>query len=139
MGRRRGSPLSSAQVKEVGRQVAHWRRTRRKRSPMPPALWGAAVSLARTHGVYAIARALRVSYGTLKQRVEQRPAGLSLGSREESGFVEVPAAQLVSSFEAASTVVEFSGSDGASLVIRLRDDEHLDILSLADAFWKRRA
>jgi hypothetical protein len=70
---------------------------------MPPALWDAAVSLARTHGVYAIARVLRVSYGTLKQRVEQRPAG-----------------------------------DGASLVIRLRDDEHLDVVSLADAFWKRR-
>ena len=139
MGRRRGSPLSSAQVKEVGRQVAHWCRTRRKRSPMPPALWDAAVSLARTHGVYAIARVLRVSYGTLKQRVEQRPAGVSLGRREESGFVELPAAQLVTSFGSASTVVEFTGSDGASLVIRLRDDEHLDILSLADAFWKRRA
>jgi hypothetical protein len=54
MGRRRGSPLSSAQVKEVGQQVAHWRRTRRKRSPMPPALWNAAVSLARTHGVCTV-------------------------------------------------------------------------------------
>ena len=139
MGRRRGSPLSSGQVKAVERQVTHWRRTRRKRSPMPPALWDAAVSLARTHGVSAIARALGLSYGTLKQRVEQTPGGGSLGRREETGFVEIPAAQLVSSFEAASAVVEFSGSDGAKLVIRLRDEGHLDVLSLADLFWKRRA
>ena len=137
MGRRRGSPLSSAQVKEVGRQVAHWRRTRRKRSPMPPALWDAAVSLAGTHGIYAIARDLGLSYGTLKQRVAQTPGGGSLGRREETGFVEVPAAQLVSCFEAASAVVELSGSDGAKLVIRLRDDGRLDVLGLADAFWKR--
>ena len=139
MGRRRGSPFSSGQVKAVERQVTHWRRTRRKRSPMPPALWDAVVSLARTHGVYGIARALGLSYGTLKQRVEQRPGGGLLGRREESGFVEVPAAELVTSFESASTVVEFSGWEGAKLVIRLRDDDRLDVLRLADGFWKRRA
>ncbi len=140
MGRRRGSPLYSAEVKEVERQVTHWRRTRRTRSPMPPALWAAAVSLARIHGIYAIARALRVSYETLKRRVEQPSGGGgSLNRREGAGFVEVPAAQLVSSSEAAGTVVELTGSDGARLVVRLRDgDPHLDVLSLADAFWKRR-
>ena len=137
MGRRRGSPPSSAQVKAVERQVAHWRRTRRKRSPMPPALWDAVVSLARTHGIYAIARDLGLICGTLKQRVEQTPGGGSLGRRDETGFAEVPAAQLVSSTEAVSAVVELSGSDGAKLVTRLRDEDRLDVLGLADASWKR--
>ena len=139
MGPRRGSSLSSAEVREVERHVTHWRRTRRTRSPMPPALWDAAVSLARRHGIYAIARALRVSYETLKRRVEQPPRNGSLGRLEATGFVEVPAAQLVSSSEAAGTVVEITGRDGARLVVRLRDgDHHLDVMSLADAFWKRR-
>lgn len=139
MGHRRGSPLST-RVREVERQVTHWRRTRRKRSPMPPALWDAAVSLARTHGVYAIAQALRLSYETLKRRLEQAAEGGSLGRQAETGFVEVPAAQLAPSVEVASAgVVEITGSGGVKLVIRLRDAGHLDVLGLASAFWRDRA
>lgn len=140
MGHRRGSSLSSAEVKEVQRQITHWRKTRRKRSPMPPALWDAAVSLARRHGIYAIARALRVSYETLKRRVEQPPRNGSLGRLEATGFVEVPAAQLVSSSEPSETVVEITAPDGARLVVRLPDGAHnLDVLCLADTFWRRRS
>jgi len=86
---------------------------------MPPALWEAAVSLARTHGIYAIARALRVSYETLKRRVEQPPGGGSLGRQEAPDFVEIPVAQLVPSSEATGTVVELTAPDGARLVVRL--------------------
>jgi hypothetical protein len=121
MGHRR-SPLSSARVKEVQRQITHWRKTRRKRSPMAPALWDAAASLARTHGIYAIAQALRVSYESLKRHVEQPPRDGSLSRLETPGFVEVPAAQLVSSSKVAGTVVEI-----------------MDVLRLADTFWRRRS
>jgi len=107
---------------------------------MPPALWEAAVSLARTHGIYAIARALRVSYETLKRRVEQPPGGGSLGRQEAPDFVEIPVAQLVPSSEATGTVVELTAPDGARLVVRLPDGAHnLDVLRLADTFWRRRS
>ena len=140
MGRRRGSPLSSTRVKEVQRQITHWRKTRRKRSPMAPALWDAAASLARTHGIYAIAQALRVSYESLKRHVEQPPRDGSLSRLETPGFVEVPAGQLVSSSEVAGTVVEITAPDGARLVVRLPDGAHnLDVLRLADTFWRRRS
>jgi len=105
---------------------------------MPPALWEAAVSLARTHGIYAIAQALQVSYETLKRRVEQPAGDGPLGRKEVPDFIEIPVAQLAPSTEAVGTVVELTGCDGARLVVRLRDgDHHLDVISLANDFWMR--
>jgi hypothetical protein len=42
---------------------------------MPAALWAAAVALARQHGLYLMARALRVDYGALKKRMDAAGAG----------------------------------------------------------------
>jgi hypothetical protein len=41
------------------------------RGAFPKALWAAAVMLAREHGVYETARALRINYGALKAHVER--------------------------------------------------------------------
>ena len=102
--------------------------------------WDAAASLARTHGIYAIAQALRVSYESLKRHVEQPPRDGSLSRLETPGFVEVPAAQLVPSSVVAGAVVEITAPDGARLVVRLPNGAHdLDVLHLADTFWRRRS
>jgi len=130
MGRRRAA--LSPEAKELKNRIERWRRTRHKRSPMPARLWDEAVSLAKVHGIYRIASELRVSYESLRKRVEGAPRGRRDGS---TGFVEVEGAQLVGAFESARAVVEFTDADGAKLVVRLSGGENLDVVALAEAFW----
>ena len=135
MGRRRRD-LPAAQVAAVRRRIEQWRRAREKRSPMPEQLWGAAASLARGHGVYPIARALRVSYETLRRRVgpvtnegREGPSGVD--------FVALDGAQLLGSVPPAGSVVELADAAGARVVIRLPPGQVLDVLGLSVAFWQR--
>lgn len=133
MRRKRRTALPK-KVKKLRTRIERWRRTRLKRSPMPNKLWDEATLLARTHGTYRISSALRINYDNLKKRVDGAPEA---GRDDSAGFVEVEGAQLVGAFESARPVVEFSGANGAKLVIRLSGREDLDVVGLADAFWKR--
>jgi hypothetical protein len=118
--------------------TARWRSKRLKHSPMPEALWDAAVSLAREHGVWAVAKALGVSYATLKERTDRHGGRREgEGAAQRDGFVEVNAAQLFGSAIAEGIVVEFSSADGAKLLIRMPSSKGLDVVGLADAFWRR--
>ena len=104
---------------------------------MPGELWRSAVLLARTHGVYAVARALRVDYGALKKRTAHAQAGqktLKMPSR----FIELAPAPVFGRTDPAGVVVELSDEDGMKLVVRLPGSEGLDVQSLAEAFWGRR-
>ena len=59
-------------LQSVRRHLERWRQTRAySRAPIPGTLWAAAVSLARQHGLYRTARALRIDYGGLKTHVER--------------------------------------------------------------------
>ena len=74
MGRSR--PCGSAKrMQQVRARIERWRQTRAKRSPMPEALWEAAVELARSEGLHPVARGLQVSYQSLKARVAAASAG----------------------------------------------------------------
>jgi hypothetical protein len=126
-----------ADVAAVRDRVAGWRSARVKQCAMPEELWEAAVSLVARHGLYRVARAVRVDYGALKTRCDLRSAG-------ESGvFVEVEASRLLSPpaaardprLEGAGTVVEMYRPDGARLVVRLAAQDGLDVVGLAGAFW----
>ena len=77
-------------------RVECWRESRRKGSAMPGELWEAAVELAAEHGVYAVSRQLRMSYESLRRRVE-RETGRGLRDEAGGSFVEVRAAQLLGS------------------------------------------
>jgi hypothetical protein len=129
-----GTVARSARIEPVRRRIEHWRRVRERRSPMPAPLWAAAVALAAEHGIYPIARALRLNYETLKARVRRRADGEHTGVRA-ARFVEVDGAPLMGA-PSAGSVIELSGADGAKLVIRLTGSEALDVLGLAEAFWR---
>ena len=102
---------------------------------MPEALWAAAATAARAHGLWAVSRALRVNYESLKARVQK------MSSREPAaaaGFVELDAAQLVSrAGDAVTTVIELSSGDGAKMMVRLEGQDAPDVSDLAQAFWER--
>ena len=57
-------------MRKVYRRFQRWRSAHTGRLPIPEPLWAAAAELAREHGVFPTAKALRLEYGKLKQQVE---------------------------------------------------------------------
>ncbi len=65
---RKGTALAEPIV-QLQDQLAQIRSTQPLRSSLPESLWSAAVELARQHGVYPVAHALRLDYMGLKKRL----------------------------------------------------------------------
>jgi hypothetical protein len=73
-------------------RIDQWRKTRRfANTPMPAALWRAAVAAAQQHGLSPTARTLRIDYGALKSHVE---AAVGRASERPPTFVELRAPSL---------------------------------------------
>ena len=144
MGREGGEALPK-RVETVRQGIEAWRAQRPKLAPMPDELWSAAVGLAREHGVYAVARSLRVDYGALKRRVGQAEEGAAGREWCAGGFVQVSGSQLLETESAAErsgtadSVVELMHADGSRMVVRLGGGEPVDVVGLAGAFWRRGA
>ena len=68
------SPDIPPNMQKVLRRFERWRNAHTGRLPIPTRLWGAAVELAREHGVFHTAKALRLEYGKLKQLLESTGA-----------------------------------------------------------------
>ena len=121
------SEMSTTDLAVVRRRFSDWRRQhggpgRR----LPEALWTAATAVARQHGLDATARALRLNYRALKNRVSD--------GMVEGGFVELHMNPI-----GATTVVELSGGDGQQMRIHLTGPARDDLMRLAEAFWSRLA
>jgi hypothetical protein len=137
---RKKTRLPDARIEPLRQQIEHWRRMRAKRSPMPEPLWRAAVGLAREHGVYAAAQALRLSYDSLRKRTEAaRDARRVHGeSRPQATFVELPPVLLSAAASPSGPMVEVVGPSGQRLIVRLRSGD-LDVAELIRACWSGRA
>jgi hypothetical protein len=124
----------SADIKAVGARIETWRRTRKKRSPMPEDLWRAAAVLAQSHGVYSISQALRVRYETLRSwTAKGEGAAAATTAHESTKFVEVA---LAGPPAGEGPVVELGDAGGAKLTIRLPAGSMVDIAEVARA-WRR--
>ena len=120
--------LTTTDLAGVRRRFSDWRRQHGgpgKR--LPEALWTAATAVARQHGVHTAARALRLNYRALKNRVS--------GGEAEGAFVELS----MNPIGAAGTVVELIGRDGQQMRIHLTGPATGDLIRLAEAFWSRLA
>jgi hypothetical protein len=123
-----------ARLKPLRRRIERWRRTRAKRSPMPPELWAAATALARDYGVYRVARELGIGYESLKDRLG---AEGNNGKQDASAFVPVDGAALFAPAPVAGGgEVELSDARGRKVVIRLAADQAVDVAALLAA-WRR--
>src|SRR5580704_17887392 len=78
-------------IAQLQRQLDQIRSTQPRQKKLPESLWQAAVELAREHGVYSVARALRLNYMGLKKRL----GGVSHRRRKagKPAFVELIAPQ----------------------------------------------
>lgn len=128
-----------ASVGRVRVRVERWREGGENHWRMPEELWADAVSLARSHGIAPIARALRLDYGSLKKRVERSPES-EPGDTESLGrFIEIDPRHLVPEQEPHGAVVELLDAEGTKLVVRLSDRESLDVPALVAAFRQHRS
>ncbi len=142
MAQKQQAPTPS-ETEALRRRIDHWRRTRKKLSPMPEELWRQAVSLAGRYGLGPVARGLRVDYGTLKIRYDQSSSagsetGSETGSPAGGDFVEIALPPLPEIPEGPVTV-ELSAPDGAKLTVHLTGSAAPTVMGLADAFWRRGA
>ena len=84
---RKGTGPIAEPIAQLQRELEEYRRMRPRRAKLPESIWNAAAELAREHGVYAVAQALRLDYMGLKKRL-----GEAAGRRPDKSkpvFVEL--------------------------------------------------
>jgi len=137
------SPDIPRNMRKVYRRFERWRSAHTGRLPIPERLWAAAAELAREHGIFTTAKALRLEYGKLKQRVEaEGPAAKgrvakALVARPRRVRSRPPAfVELIGprpgSFPAG--VVELEGPRGR-MRIELKGIATAELVALSRALW----
>lgn len=125
---------------EARERLAGWRQRHGGRGVrIPEELWALAAVVARSEGVEATARALRLDRQRLAERLEGEPCGgqrVPVGGAhgEVAGFFELRLSEVAGGGRA---VVELSGADGERLRLEVADARSLDLVALAHAFWSR--
>lgn len=121
-------------------RIEQWRRQngpgRRRR--IAGDIWDAAAVLARQHGVYGVARRLRLNYAALKKRAAASVPGRR--RQVEAPFVELmlPGVKAEEP-RSASTVVELIHRNGTRMTIRLAPHDAQDVMGLAGVFLRHRS
>jgi hypothetical protein len=112
----------SAELARAQERFAAWRKSRAPKSRIPQELWDVAVELAASEGLNRTARALKLDYYALKDRVEAAPKSRT---KAPSAFLELPPVALLSKY----CVIEWG--DGEGLVrIRLTGYEPTEIAAV---------
>ena len=132
MRTRRTRPLP-ARLDGVQRRFERWRRTRKIPSRIPGPLWAAAARMASTYGISRTAKALRVSYHVLKQRVDE--GATATGESEKGGvatFLELAPPTRVGFCQCT---LELEDASGAKMRVHLQSAETPDLAALSRSFW----
>ncbi len=120
-------------IEQARQRFEHWRETRStssSASPIPEALWVLAVKVAAAHGINKTARALRLNFNALKQRVNVAD-GLVRRHPQSPTFVELPPSPGFS-----LCTIELENAQGAKLKIHLPGLETADLLALSRSWWR---
>jgi len=132
-------------MRRLYRRFERWRSAHTGRLPIPERLWAAAAELAREHGVFPTAKALRLEYGKLKQRVDaagpaargrvsKTPAAVPRRTRSRfrpPAFMEMIAPRPGSSPECR---VELEGPRGR-MRIEFKGIATAELVALSRALW----
>jgi hypothetical protein len=117
-------------IAQLQLQLNEIRSTRPRRKRLPDSVWQAAVELAREHGVYSVARHLRLDYTGLKKRL----GGVSHRRRKarKPAFVELFAPP---SGMQGECLIEFESLHGSKVRIQWKAATSPDWMSLLRA-WR---
>ena len=126
-------PPSRDLLSDVRRQFERWRRSRKRGTRIPEALWRAAAEAGQEHGVSKTAQALRLDYYALKERVEsvaeERPA---VAPPNGVKFLEIP---LGAGSGRPECVLEFEDGHGARLRVELQGEALALLETVARSLW----
>jgi len=100
----------SSELARAKQRFAAWRQTRAPKSRIPQSLWDLAVELVDSEGLNRTARALKLDYYTLKERVE---AAAKNQKTNTSAFLELPPVAL----SPKECVIELGDGEG---LVRIR-------------------
>ncbi len=117
-------------LRDVRRQFERWRKSRRRGTRIPEALWRAAVEASREHGVSKVSQALRLDYYGLMKRLESTRKLSESEPAAGRAFVEIP---LFAS--APECVLEMEDAQGARLRVELKGSAAAHCEALAQALW----
>jgi hypothetical protein len=117
-------------IAELQRQLDQFRSTRPRRAKLPESLWQAAVDLARQHGVYSVAKPLRLDYMGLKKRLGE-PTSRGRKVSKPAFFELIPPHPA----PLEECVIEFEFSRGAKMRIQWKASTPPDWTSLLRA-WR---
>ncbi len=126
-------------MRRVHGRFARWRKSHAGRRPIPESLWTDAADLAREHGVFQTAKALRLDYVKLKRlmistssggkKVAQPPAG---GRVAPAAFMELLAPGAAG---ASECLIELEGPHG-KMRIQWKGATGADLAGLSRVLWE---
>jgi len=117
-------------LERLRQRFERWRATHRAHSRISDSLWAAAAKLAGSYGICRTAKALRVDYYSLKERVEQASAGTPALPQGE--FWELPPPSTASLGECT---VEWEDAAGSKMRVHLKGFHAPDLAALGRSFW----
>jgi len=123
-------PSADTRLAETAAAFAQWRSRVPRASPIPAELWSRAVELARTLGVSPVARALKLDYTRLKQRMK---VGVPAPAPEPPAFVELSLGVPVAP---RGCTLALSDGHGRSLRIEWTGGSPGELSALAERLWE---
>ena len=117
-------------MEKVRGRLERWRRGRAyRRSPIPAALWAAAVTVARRHGLYPTARTLHLDYTALKTHLQSADErGLTLASPTFVELAPLPVATTL-----YDCVIEIEAPSGGRMRVQVKGVP--DLVALSRTVW----
>jgi hypothetical protein len=120
------------ETQQLSRELADWRLAHSAPERIPERIWSQAVMLALKHGVSPTSRALKLSYATLKRKVEDSTACLEHASAD---FFEIfPAAPVAA--QLVECVVEVQARNGSRLRVEAKNFPVSELAALARSFME---
>lgn len=123
---------NSHQIEQVRHRLELWRREHAGRRPLPPEMWSEAAQLAQQYGVYRIAKALRLSYDSLKQHL---PAHAALAPKRKKTPAKFAELLPWSSGTLPECSLELENARGAKMKIQLKGAAMGELSNLTRLFW----
>lgn len=130
------SEYSFSDLNELQGQLSAWRGRQRGRTRLPEAVWAAAATQARSHGVSVVSRKLRLDYYKLS-RLAAQPMSPSSKRTPVPTFVELAlSSPEIHSERTRGYLVELEGGGGNRMSVDVGGDVSA-LVALAQALWSR--
>ena len=108
---------STESISELQAQLSQFRSSHPPRTKLPQAVWRSAAELARSHGLYVVARSLKLDYSTLRRHVNGTQESVRREKKVQPRFVELIGATRQSVDE---YLIEFESARGRKLRIHCK-------------------